>query len=132
MRGHTRSDGLLEDYCDGTQFKQHPLFCNHPKSLQIMLYFDEVEVCNPLGSKVNTHKLGKYYITIYVNINIMYVCMYIMFTCACFYYVTCVMSFVCRITLLSSWQSVSIFTIKVKINTSCSSFQSSIYNKIWN
>ena len=58
MRGHTRSNGLLEDYCDGTQFKQHPLFFNQPKSLQIMLYFDEVEVCNPLGSKVKTHKLG--------------------------------------------------------------------------
>jgi len=59
MRGHTRTDGLLEDYCDGSDFKQHPLFSKQSKSLQIMLYYDELEVCNPLGSKVKTHKLGK-------------------------------------------------------------------------
>ena len=73
MRGHTRSDGLLEDYCDGAQFKHHPLFCKQPKSLQIMLYFDEVEVCNPLGSKVKTHKLGTVSLYTYVYIHI---CMY--------------------------------------------------------
>lgn len=29
-------------------------------ALQINLYFDEVELCNPLGSKVKVHKLGMY------------------------------------------------------------------------
>ena len=28
-------------------------------ALQIMLYYDEVEVCNPLGSNRKKHKLGK-------------------------------------------------------------------------
>ena len=28
-------------------------------SLQIQLYYDELEVCNPLGSKAKKHKLGK-------------------------------------------------------------------------
>ena len=28
-------------------------------SLQLLLYFEELEVCNPLKSKANKHKLGK-------------------------------------------------------------------------
>ena len=54
LRGHRRQDGLLSDYCDGSVFQSHPLFLQWPNSLQIMLYYDDVEVCNPLG----THKLG--------------------------------------------------------------------------
>ena len=59
MRGHTRGDCLLGDLCDGSYFKEHPLYSQHPNSLQILLYYDEIEVCNPLGSKVKIHKLGK-------------------------------------------------------------------------
>ena len=58
MRGHERSDGLIGDYCDGSDFKIHPLFSSHKNALQILLYYDEVEVCNPLGTKVKIHKLG--------------------------------------------------------------------------
>ena len=59
MRGHSRVDGLLGDYCDGTAVQRHELFSQDGKGLQILLYYDEVEVCNPLGSKVKLHKLGK-------------------------------------------------------------------------
>ena len=58
LRGHKRSDGLLSDYCDGTAFAAHPLFSKDPISLQIMIYYDELDVCNPLGTKTKTHKLG--------------------------------------------------------------------------
>ena len=58
MRGHSRSDGLLGDYCDGCDFSHHPLYSVDPTSLQILLYYDDVEVCNPLGTKVKLHKLG--------------------------------------------------------------------------
>ena len=60
MRGHMRMDGLLGDYCDGSDFKQHLLFSQERKALQILLYYDEVEVCNRLGSKVKLHKLDMY------------------------------------------------------------------------
>lgn len=40
-------------------FQTHPLFSKDPSGLQIMLYYDDVEVCNPLGSKAKIHKLGK-------------------------------------------------------------------------
>jgi len=46
------------EFCDGQGFKNHPLFSMHNNALQIFLYFDEVEICNPLGSKVKIHKIG--------------------------------------------------------------------------
>lgn len=58
MRGHTRTDGLLGDFCDGSDFLSHPLYSRQQSALQIMLYYDEVEICNPLGTKVKRHKLG--------------------------------------------------------------------------
>ena len=45
MNGHKRNDGCLEDYCDGSAIKEHPLFSVDPTALQIMLYYDDVEVC---------------------------------------------------------------------------------------
>ena len=58
--GHQCSSGLLNDYSDGKAFMNHPLFSVNSKALQVFLYFDEVEVCNPLGSKAKIHKLGTY------------------------------------------------------------------------
>ena len=59
LRGHRRTDGLLADYCDGSDYANHPLFSKDMRSLQIIPYYDEVEVCNPLGIKEKTHKLGR-------------------------------------------------------------------------
>ena len=50
---------MLEDFCDGTYFKNYALFSIHGNALQIMMYYDDVEVCNPLGSHTKIHKLGK-------------------------------------------------------------------------
>ena len=55
---HCRDDGLICDFCDSECFKQHPLFSKDPTALQILVYFDEVEVCNPLVSRASKHKLG--------------------------------------------------------------------------
>ena len=49
---------FLSDYCDGEHFKHHPLFSQNPSSLQIILYYDELELCNPLGSRKRKHKIG--------------------------------------------------------------------------
>lgn len=48
----------MEDFCDGDAFCSSTLYSTHTKGLQIFLYFDEVEICNPLGSKATIHKLG--------------------------------------------------------------------------
>ena len=57
MLGH-KSATHLSDYCDGSKYKSHPLFYVNPQALQICLYYNELEVCNPLGSKRTKHKIG--------------------------------------------------------------------------
>ena len=60
MEGHHRNDNLIEDFCDAQAYKAHHLFSNDPTSLQIMLYYDDLEICNPIGSHSTKHKIGKY------------------------------------------------------------------------
>ena len=48
----------MRDWCDGNLYHNHPLFAAHPNALQLILYYDDLEVCNPLGSKSKVHKLG--------------------------------------------------------------------------
>lgn len=49
----------MSSYSDGQVYKTHPLFKQHSNGLQLILYYDDVEMCNPLGSKRKIHKLGK-------------------------------------------------------------------------
>ncbi len=79
MRGHERLDGKLEDLCDGTSHKTHPLFSKDKTALQILMYYDDLEVVNPIGSKATKHKLGEY-------CSIMYSYSYIIFTKGVFYF----------------------------------------------
>ena len=59
LRGHGRSDDLISDYCDGDAYKSHPLFSTDPHALQILLYYDDLEITNPLGSHTKVHKIGE-------------------------------------------------------------------------
>ena len=58
-RINTKPD-LLYDFCDGQLFKEHPLFSVDKHALQLVVYTDEVETVNPLGSYRGQHKLCKY------------------------------------------------------------------------
>ena len=75
MTPHKSTSDMLRDFCDGTFYKNHPVFKSHNLALQTILYYDDIETANPLGSKAGNHKLGTYLCTIYV-------CMYILF-CSC-------------------------------------------------
>ena len=59
-QGHRSSCDIMEDYCDGETFKAHPLFSLHGNTLQLLFYFDELELANPIGTKAKIHKLGMY------------------------------------------------------------------------
>ena len=61
LRGYTQKDWLLSDYYDGSEYKSHPLFSTS-QCLELIIYYDDVEVCNPLGSRAKTHKLCKYFV----------------------------------------------------------------------
>ena len=52
------SSRLLHDFCDGVILGTHPFFSNDKQALQIVAYYDEIEVANPLGSYISKHKLG--------------------------------------------------------------------------
>ena len=65
QRGRQCEEGVMKDYCDGDQFKSHSLFSVQANSLQLFLYYDDVEVCNSLGSSKTEHKIGKYMYVFY-------------------------------------------------------------------
>lgn len=45
---HSNGDFIF-DFCDGILFKSNSHFQQYPDALQVVAYFDEVEVCNPLA-----------------------------------------------------------------------------------
>lgn len=49
--GHVSNDDIMRDFCDSQGYQGHPLFGRLKSALQINLFFDEVDVVNPLGSK---------------------------------------------------------------------------------
>lgn len=57
-------EGFLYDIIDGSLFKSHPLFSNKPSALQVILYSDEIEICNPLGPHATANKLLMVYYTL--------------------------------------------------------------------
>ena len=59
MNPHISADeDILGDFCDGSLFQAHPLFSLDVHALQIIAYYDDLEIVNPLGSFVKRHKLG--------------------------------------------------------------------------
>jgi len=55
-----RNDGnVMKSVLNGQYYKSHEIFSKTPNSLAIILYYDELEVANPLGSR--THKIGMFY-----------------------------------------------------------------------
>lgn len=54
-----RTDSDMADFCDSPKSKEHPLFGTDAKALQLLLYFDDLELCNPIGAFRKKHKVGK-------------------------------------------------------------------------
>lgn len=42
LRGHTRSNELLADYCDGSYYSTHPPHKQNAQALQLIVYYDDV------------------------------------------------------------------------------------------
>lgn len=61
---HESSDDIMRDFCDGVFYKQHPVFSYHRFALQFIIYYDDIEVANPLGSRAGNQKLGCFYFTL--------------------------------------------------------------------
>lgn len=52
---------FLHNLTDGSVYREHPIFSQEDQVLKILLYFDDIEICNPLGKKSAVHKLGVLY-----------------------------------------------------------------------
>ena len=64
MNPHKQCTRVLVDYNDGIDVSNHPIFCSEPTALQVILYCDDMEVTNPLGSSAGVHKLCLFYFTL--------------------------------------------------------------------
>lgn len=67
-----KNDSTFTHFIDGEVFQNNFFYHENRNVLQIQIYFDEFEVCNPLGSKKSIHKIGAFYFTLnnlpmYVN-----------------------------------------------------------------
>ena len=47
----------MKDIMDGQYVKTHPFFISHPDALGILLFVDDFEITNPIGTHVKKHKL---------------------------------------------------------------------------
>ncbi|CAD6223409.1 GSCOCG00011750001-RA-CDS, partial [Cotesia congregata] len=51
-------------FIDGEVYQKNKFFKQNKHVIQLQLYFDEFEVCNPLGTKTGIHKIGAFYFTL--------------------------------------------------------------------
>ena len=59
-----RSADILESFYDGQLYKSSSYFTENPNALQVQLYIDELELCNPIGAKRGRHKVTAVYYVI--------------------------------------------------------------------
>lgn len=56
--GHKQHGGVVADFCDSKHAASHVLWSSGEHALQIFMYFDELELCNPLGASRKIQKIG--------------------------------------------------------------------------
>lgn len=61
---HQCTDGVYMDFCCGNLYKKNDLFQSNDICLQIQISADDFELCSPLKSKANIHKICGVYFTI--------------------------------------------------------------------
>lgn len=55
---------ILEDFTDGSVFKNNPFFKDNPNAIQLLLYQDSFEIVNPIGSAKSKYKILAVYLSI--------------------------------------------------------------------
>lgn len=59
-----RNKNSLKSFIDTEKFKNCPFYTLNPRTIRLNLYYDEIELVNPLSSKKGFHKLTVFYFTI--------------------------------------------------------------------
>lgn len=63
-KDHVCESGKFRDFCCTKTYQENELFKNDSRALQIQISSDDFEICNPLQSKANRHKICGVYFTI--------------------------------------------------------------------
>ena len=58
---YTTHEGKYMSFHDGTHFKENALLSGEEMSLPLLLYVDDFEICNPLGTSRKKHKITAVY-----------------------------------------------------------------------
>lgn len=61
---HYSQDGIMRDFCDGSFIRNSEYFQRNPQALQIILFYDDAEFCNPIGHRTRKHSMGLFYWTL--------------------------------------------------------------------
>ena len=63
-----RNGAVLYDIYDGSLYRNDAYFFGKQHVLELAIYHEDLEVCNPLGSKVGKHKVDMSYYSL-INID---------------------------------------------------------------
>lgn len=63
-RSRGSKDGIIRDIHDGSLLMNHPILSEDPSAIGIMLYQDDLELANALGSAKGQHKITAFYYTL--------------------------------------------------------------------
>lgn len=63
-KNHACEQGAYVDFCCGSAFKTNEFFTLNPLAIQIRLFTDDFEPCDPLKSKAGAHKITAFYFQI--------------------------------------------------------------------
>lgn len=61
---HNCGQGAFQSFCCGDNYKKNVFFKSNPLAIQIKLFTDDFEPCDPLKSKVGVHKVTAFYFQI--------------------------------------------------------------------
>lgn len=61
---HQCKEGVYSHFCCGSLYKSKDFFRMNPTAIQLELAIDDFEICDPLSSKSNTHKITGLYLAI--------------------------------------------------------------------
>lgn len=61
---HQCKDGVYDHFCCGSLYKSKDFFRMNPTAVQLELAIDDFEICDPLASKSNVHKITGVYLAI--------------------------------------------------------------------
>lgn len=61
----TSMRGEISNFESTLTYKNSEFFQSHPEAFKLILYHDDIEVANPLGSRAGVHKLTMFYISVH-------------------------------------------------------------------